>query len=1188
MAQYSNLKAYIEEKIYENGTQAITGDILQDVLKVMTDDLGEFYQTGGVASPSTDPGTPDAKVIYIATEAGTYTNFGDITLEAGEVALLVFDTTWTKVELNVLSAANGGVKTANLADGAVTTEKIAGGAVETAKIANNAVTSGKVADGAIGTAKIADGAIDADKIAANAVESAKIKNGAVTEGKINDGAVTAGKIASNAVTTDKIKDDAVTSDKIANNAVGNDQLASGAVHAGNIADGAVTAPKIGGGAVTSGKIGSGAVTEEKIADGAVTSDKIANGAVGSDQLAEGAFSAENLADGSVTTDKLADDAVTAEKIADGAVTANKFANGSVTTIKLGSGAVTTEKIGDGMVTRQKLADSSVSTSKIIDGAVTTAKVADGNVTTAKIADANVTTGKLADGAVATAKIADGNVTGAKLQEGVRPVINVNALNEQTAAYGSAALARAAVPSALRILGLHIIYLLAGGWFEDEYIGSNVSGWGTASNWRAAGPVSVSQNTLTNEVKLSVGGEDVDIVSVNEQKAKFQNRPKALSNNGNLIIYDSIIEGSYYDLEDGHIIESASWDRTPLIDAKPSTMYAKNGVSIVVEFDENYGFLGYVAMATTSFTTNASTKYFACMFAPAYKDTCRINEGYTLNSYIKGESQFEKSQIKNLNTDFQNLSAGLRGAVCQEVFLGDYFVNSGVIQFYDGQLCYFIRVIKGEKVRVSVTASNSATIRFGYFENEPKLGSTATSYGQQSVTDFYDFIAPISGYFAFSFAPYVITAHTVTSFGAIDLLQEELENKVSAEIGKNKFNKDDDSIVTGYYLALDDGTPSPSSAFEYLYVVLKPNTSYTLSGFSNNAVVTFYNGDTYISGVAINLGTTNVFTTPANATKVGLSIRITDADSIQVEEGTTATPYSPYENGVNSDQINDGAVVYSKLGANVSAKKLMRVGTTRQYTSILAALKAGGENCRIVVDAGTYDIEAEYKAFYGNDFFSNYPMDGYHQHYDDLFYSGLYLANGVELIANGLVTIIFPYPDGLRVTDVPVAERTRENFDPVAQYFSIINTSENNVVDGIDISLVLNNCRYHVHDDFAYEAGMNIFRNMHLSGVSQKLTAFGCGMGTKNQYIIENCYINNGAGYSISYHNNSDAGKNKLIIKNVWCSGNIMARMYGASTEKTEVIVSGCKANAIVRDYVDQVTYPNENMELIAWNNNTNS
>lgn len=398
MAQYSNLEAYIEEKIYENGTQAITGDILQDVLKVMTDDLGEFYQMGGVASPSTDPGTPDAKVIYFATEAGTYTNFGGITIAAGEVALLIFETSWTKVELNVLSAANGGVKTANLADGAVTTEKIAGGAVETAKIANNAVTSGKVADGAIGTAKIADGAIGADKIAANAVETAKIKNGAVTEGKINDGAVTAGKVAANAVTTAKIADDAVTTAKLNDGAVTEDKIATDAVTSGKVKDGAIGTAKIAAGAVTHAKIGAGAVEESNIKDGAVTSDKIADGAVGSDQLAEGAFSAENLADGSVTTDKLADEAVTAEKLADGAVTADKFANGSVTTIKLGSGAVTTEKIGDGMVTRQKLADSSVSTSKIIDGAVTTDKVADGAITDAKLENPvsvsqNIETGK---------------------------------------------------------------------------------------------------------------------------------------------------------------------------------------------------------------------------------------------------------------------------------------------------------------------------------------------------------------------------------------------------------------------------------------------------------------------------------------------------------------------------------------------------------------------------------------------------------------------------------------------------------------------------------------------------------------------------------------------------------------------------------------------------------------------------
>lgn len=460
MAQYSTLKAYIEEKIYENGTQSITGDLLQDVLKVMTDELGEYYQAGGVASPATDPGTPDAKVIYIATEAGSYSHFGGETLAAGEVALFIFTERWEKVTLGVLSSANGGVKTANLADGAVTTDKIANGAVEEGKIADASVTSDKLSSGAVTIEKIADGATTTDKIADKAVATGKLGDKAVTSGKIADKAVGTGQIGDEAVNESKIADAAVTTDKIAENAVATDKIADKAVIESKIQDGAVKTAKIGSKAVTTSKIDDKAVTTDKLGDKAVTTDKIAEGAVGSDQLAEGAFSAQNLADGSVSTDKIADDAVTAEKIADGAVTADKFADGSVTTAKIGSGAVTTEKIADGAVSRRKIADAAVTTNKI----------------------------------------ADGNVTGAKLQEGVRSVINVNALNEQMTAYGSAALARAAVPSALRILGLHIIYLLADGWFEDEFIGSDMSGWGTASNWRAAGPVSVSQNTLT------IGGE----------------------------------------------------------------------------------------------------------------------------------------------------------------------------------------------------------------------------------------------------------------------------------------------------------------------------------------------------------------------------------------------------------------------------------------------------------------------------------------------------------------------------------------------------------------------------------------------------------------------------------------------------------------------------------------------------------
>lgn len=85
------------------------------------------------------------------------------------------------------------------------------------------------------------------------------------------------------------------------------------------------------------------------------------------------------------------------------------------------------------------------------------------------------------------------------------IVNVNDINGvPTTAYGSAAAARAAVDasSGLRIQGQIITYLLADGWYTDQYIGSatDSTSWGTASNWKTLGPVSVSQNTLT------IGGE----------------------------------------------------------------------------------------------------------------------------------------------------------------------------------------------------------------------------------------------------------------------------------------------------------------------------------------------------------------------------------------------------------------------------------------------------------------------------------------------------------------------------------------------------------------------------------------------------------------------------------------------------------------------------------------------------------
>lgn len=74
-----------------------------------------------------------------------------------------------------------------------------------------------------------------------------------------------------------------------------------------------------------------------------------------------------------------------------------------------------------------------------------------------------------------------NIAGEK-RGNLDDVLNVNAWNEQTNAYDSAALARAAVPAKKRKLGAIITYLLDDGWFIDQFNGSNISDWNTQSNW----------------------------------------------------------------------------------------------------------------------------------------------------------------------------------------------------------------------------------------------------------------------------------------------------------------------------------------------------------------------------------------------------------------------------------------------------------------------------------------------------------------------------------------------------------------------------------------------------------------------------------------------------------------------------------------------------------------------------------
>lgn len=96
MANYVNLKAQIDANVYQNDSQAITGAIMNAQLKAMVDALGAGYQFMGIATPTTNPGTPDQKVFYLVSQPGTYTNFGGLVVNDGEVCALVYSTSWSK------------------------------------------------------------------------------------------------------------------------------------------------------------------------------------------------------------------------------------------------------------------------------------------------------------------------------------------------------------------------------------------------------------------------------------------------------------------------------------------------------------------------------------------------------------------------------------------------------------------------------------------------------------------------------------------------------------------------------------------------------------------------------------------------------------------------------------------------------------------------------------------------------------------------------------------------------------------------------------------------------------------------------------------------------------------------------------------------------------------------------------
>lgn len=106
MGNYEELKQAISDVIKTNGNQEITGTIMQNALLSIISTVGSNATFAGIATPETNPGTPDQNVFYIATENGIYSNFGGITIQDEVVIFSNKNGSWRKNVTGIAASNN--------------------------------------------------------------------------------------------------------------------------------------------------------------------------------------------------------------------------------------------------------------------------------------------------------------------------------------------------------------------------------------------------------------------------------------------------------------------------------------------------------------------------------------------------------------------------------------------------------------------------------------------------------------------------------------------------------------------------------------------------------------------------------------------------------------------------------------------------------------------------------------------------------------------------------------------------------------------------------------------------------------------------------------------------------------------------------------------------------------------------
>ena len=152
--------------------------------------------------------------------------------------------------------------------------------------------------------------------------------------------------------------------------------------------------------------------------------------------------------------------------------------------------------------------------------------------------------------------------------------------------------------------------------------------------------------------------------------------------------------------------------------------------------------------------------------------------------------------------------------------------------------------------------------------------------------------------------------------------------------------------------------------------------------------------------------------------------------------------------------------------------------------------------------------------------------------------------------------------------------------------SPFNLGGDNVLENVIIDIGNDNCRYAIHDDFAYTTEGEIIRNVTMKGTGHSPALLGAGVKPYCNYIIENCIcLDNQDDCDILYHSSTRTTQaaSYLVIRNCYCEKDINIKYVGTNQVVTPCIVTGNKVREITLT-AGQESAQYQNMQLIAWNN----